>query len=90
VVVIVPSALTGEVPANTPVRIGNEEANVISGGSRVLEPTEVQRIYGEDVSTPSFALVTDADSEASNATITSSDPLLVALIPGLDAIFGDE
>jgi hypothetical protein len=75
------------------VELGAELARVESFGNEVLYPPDVRERYGVEVAVPSVAVVTTAAAggpivEAARVLV-ESDPVLVALIPGLEAIFGD-
>lgn len=94
VVVLLPASLAADVAQGRPVDLGAETARVVSTGNRVLYPTDVRRIYGLDVSVPSVEVVTSAggsDSTPGSARVlVESSPVIVALVPGLKALFGDE
>lgn len=92
VVVLLPAALAPEVGEGNPVELGAETAAVISFEDRVLYPPEIRRRFGIDTETPSVAVVTSADpsqAEGGSARVLiESEPILVALVPGLNALLG--
>jgi hypothetical protein len=94
VVVLVPAALAPEVAAGRPVDLGTTKATVVSSGRSVLYPAEVKDRYGIDVAVPSVPVVTSAtaggDTAGTARVLVESEPLIVALVPGLKALFGDD
>jgi hypothetical protein len=94
VVVLLPSSLAPEVEVGSPAEIGDTRAEVISFRQTVLYPSEAQERYGIAPSVPSVVAVTDepaSDSLSPSARVlVQSDPIIVALIPGLDALLGGE
>lgn len=92
-VVLVPAAVAPDVARGRPVHLSTGTARVVEAGETVLSPAEVGRRFGVDVAVPSVAVVTSSDAEAGGGTarvLIDRDPLIVALIPGLKALFGDE
>ena len=92
VVVLVPAALAPDVAEGNLVELGNEKARVVSFEDLVLYPSEVLERFGVDVSVPSVVVVTSARAEGdagSARVLIESEPLIVALVPGLSALFGD-
>jgi hypothetical protein len=94
VVVLLPASLAPDVSAGNRVELGAEVAEVRSFGNEVLYPPDVRERYGVEVAVPSVAVVTTAEAGVSPVeaarVLVESDPVLVALIPGLEAIFGDD
>lgn len=92
VVVLLPAALAPEVDEGNPVELRTEEAVVVSFEDRVLYPPEIKRRFGIETGTPSVAVVTSADpaqAETGSARVLiESEPILVALVPGLSALLG--
>jgi hypothetical protein len=94
VVVLLPASLAPDVSAGNPVELGPEDARVQSFRNEVLYPSDARERYGVDVAVPSVAVVTTAETEDSPArsarVLVESDPVLVALIPGLERLLGDD
>jgi DNA-binding transcriptional LysR family regulator len=92
VVVLLPASLAPDVSAGNRVELGAEVAQVDSFGNEVLYPPDVRARYGVEVAVPSVAVVTTAAAAGTPVetarVLVESDPVLVALIPGLEAIFG--
>jgi hypothetical protein len=93
-VVLLPAALTSRVAEGAPVELGDEQARVTAFDPTVLYPPGIKRRYGVDVSVPSVLVVTsagEAGAQAGSASVLIEQrPLLVALIPGLSALFGED
>jgi hypothetical protein len=94
VVVLIPAALAPDVARGSPVDIGGTEAEVTSAGETVLYPTEVKSLFGIDVASPSVSLVTSAPADTVAAgtarVLVEKENLMVALVPGLKVLFGDD
>jgi hypothetical protein len=94
VVVLLPAALAPEVAAGSRVEIAGSEADVVAAGEEVLYPPDVREIYGLDVAAPSIAVITSARPasapEGVARVVMARRPALVALVPGLDALFGGD
>lgn len=94
VVVLIPAALAPDVAPGRPVELGGKaSAVVVSSGRRVLYPPEIKRRYGVDVAVPSLAVTTSAAAgptlvAGTARVLVESDPLIVALVPGLKGLFG--
>lgn len=92
-IALVPAAVAPDVARGRPVDLGAVTAEVVSSDGRVLYPSEVAARYGVEVAVPSVALVTSARGSAGDVqsarVLVESDPVIVALVPGLDAILGD-
>lgn len=91
VVVLLPVALGPRATPGTPVRLGTITAEVVSSGEP-LDPAEARSRYGVDVATTSLPVLTsardDGDVTGSVAVLVESEPLIVALVPGLRALLG--
>jgi hypothetical protein len=94
VVVLVPAALAPSVAPGRPVDLGGARAEVVSSSQRVLYPAEIQSRYDVEVAVPSVAVATSATAGASipgsARVLVESEPVIVALVPGLGALFGDD
>lgn len=93
VVVLLPASLAPEVAVGNRVELGAETARVASFKDEVLYPPDARERYGVEVAVPSVAVVTTAGghSETTSARVlVESDPVIVALIPGLEPLFGDD
>ena len=94
VVVLVPAALAPEVAPGSRVEIGDDRAEVISVGERILYPPEIRETYGLEVLAPSIAVVTSAQAASAPSgtarVLIEREPALIALVPGLAALFGDD
>ncbi len=93
VVVLLPAALVPEVPPGRPVQIGDQTAEVVSADETVLYPPEVKERYGVDVAAPSIVVVTSGDATRRVGiarVLIEKEPVIVALVPGLKALFGEE
>jgi hypothetical protein len=94
VVVLVPAALAPDVAPGRPVDLGAARAEVASSRTAVLYPPDIKERYGIDVAIPSVAVVTTAhggdDTPGTARVLVESEPVIVALVPGLKALFGDD
>jgi hypothetical protein len=94
VVVLVPAALAPDVTPGRPVDLGSSSAKVVSSTQSVLYPPEIESRYGIEVAVPSIAVVTSATAtegtSGSGRVLVESEPVIVALVPGLEALFGDD
>ncbi|HWL66507.1 MAG TPA: hypothetical protein VNP73_11080 [Actinomycetota bacterium] len=94
VAVLVPGPAAAEVVKGSSVLIGGREARVIAAGGRPMSTALVERRFGVEVDEPSVLIVTSARATASATGIArvevGSDPVIVALVPGLRALFGDD
>lgn len=92
-VVLLPASLAPHVDVGRPVDLAGTSARVVAFREDVVYPAEARDRYGVEVSVPSVAVVTSAlsaDTAAAAARVlVESEPAIVALIPGLDALFGD-
>ncbi|HEY7876251.1 MAG TPA: hypothetical protein VIG64_14140 [Actinomycetota bacterium] len=90
-VVLLPASLAPDVATGRSVELGEADARVVEFRHDVIYPAEARQRYGVEVSVPSVAVVTSAPA-ATNAeagrVLVESERALVALIPGLDALFG--
>ena len=89
-VVLLPAAAVPEVKPGALVDLGASSAEVVSSG-QALEPAEVTERFGLTVPAPVVPLTTSAPGgEASGLArvLVGSDPMIVALVPGLQALFG--
>lgn len=92
VVVLVPAAQVPNVPGGNAVEVGDTEAEVASFEGEVLYPPDIADRFGVDVSTPSVVVVTTATEGTPGdraLVLVESEPLIVAFVPGLKALFGD-
>ncbi len=92
VVVLLPAALAPEAAPGRPVELGEAGAKVVSSDQSLLYPAEVRRRYGVAVAAPSIAVVTSATDAPVGTTarvLLESEPVIVALVPGLKALFGE-
>ena len=92
VVVLVPAALASDVRVGSPVEIGETRTEVVASDGTVLDRPAVQETYGVDVSEPSIAVVTSAvgGKPGIARVLIEREPAIVALIPGLKALFGTD
>ncbi len=93
VLVLLPAALAPHVPRGRPVELGGRTARVVSSTETVLEPSEVEARYRVEVTAPSVAVLTSAEGSTGDAVarvLVEREPVLVSLIPGLDALLGNE
>ena len=94
VVVLLPAALAPDVAKGSLVRVGAEEALVVAFEDTILYPPEILSRFGLEIGTPSVAVVTSARPDAIEAgtarVLIESEPILVALVPGLSALFGGD
>ena len=94
VVILLPSSLAPNVREGSPVEIGPVSAEVTAFRQTVLNPEETQDRYGVALSSPSVAVVTSATpgqvTASSGRVLVESDPVIVALVPGLDGLFGGD
>ena len=92
VVVLLPAALAPDVAEGSLVELGTVKAAVTAFEDRVIYPPEIQSRFGLEIGTPSVAVVTSAPPEEVDAgaarVLIESKPILVALVPGLNALFG--
>lgn len=93
-VVLVPAVLAPDIAIGNLVEIGSESGEVVSFEGTVLYPPEVKRRFGVDVAVPSVVVVTSASADRVAAgtarVLVESRPILVALVPGLSALFGGD
>ncbi len=91
-VILLPSALAPDVGVGRPVDVGEVDAEVVTTDDTVLYPPDVQEIYDLEVSGPSIAVVTSAagGETGSARVLIEREPAIVALIPGLKALFGND
>ncbi len=92
-VVLLPAALAPEVPVGRPVDLGDGRAEVVASDGTVLSPGEVGELFNVDVAAPSVVVVTSAEGTEPGGVarvLIEREPIVVALIPGLDALFGDD
>jgi hypothetical protein len=94
VVILVPAALAPEVASGRPVDLGGARAEVVSSGHSVLYPSEIEDRYGIDVAVPSIPVTTSArageETPGTARVLVESEPVIVALVPGLKALFGGD
>lgn len=93
VVVLLPASQAAEVPSGATVDLGAEDATVTVSAGEVLSPAAVTERYGVEVQAPSIAVVTSADGSTSGGVarvLVEREPMLVALIPGLKSLLGDD
>lgn len=92
VVVLLPAAQAPEIERDSRVTIGDKTATAISSEDIVLYPTEIQERFGIEVTVPSVVVITSARRESVSGpaarVLIESEPALVALVPGLKALFG--
>jgi hypothetical protein len=92
VVVLLPAAQAPGIESGSPVTIGGETATAMSSEDTVLYPSEVQERFGVEVTVPSVVVVTSVRPDGTPAPgariLIESEPALVALVPGLKALFG--
>jgi hypothetical protein len=90
VVVLLPASLAPEVAPGRPVDLRGTEARVVEFRDAVVYPSEARARYGVEVSVPSVAVVTSATGAAAESArvLVESERAIVALIPGLEALFG--
>jgi hypothetical protein len=92
-VVLLPASLAPDVERGSPVDFEGGEGRVVEFRNAIVYPAEARRRYGVEVSVPSVAVVTSASATAgagSASVLVESEPALVALVPGLEALFGDD
>ena len=92
VVVLLPASLAPDVSAGSPVELGDRTARVDSFRNEILYPSDARELYGVETSVPSVAVVTDASTAPTQSArvLVESDPVIVALIPGLEPLLGGE
>lgn len=92
IVVLVPAAQASTISQGNRVELGSDTAYVVAFEGDVLYPPEVKERFRIDVSVPSVAVVTSAPARAKAAgtarVLVESRPVIVALVPGLGALFG--
>ena len=90
-VVLAPEPLAPDLIARGHVEVAGEATTIVSGRAPALDPGQVADRYGVLVTGPSIPLVTEARGIAGQSRIfVGSEPVLVALVPGLAGLFGDE
>lgn len=90
VVVLVPASEGREVGTGDPVRIGTSRARVISLAP-VVSGSEISDRFGVEMEGPAIPLLTDARTASGTArVVVGSDPILVALVPGLSGLLGSD
>jgi hypothetical protein len=76
------------------VDVGGTEAEVKSISSRELDPALVKERFGIDVAVPSVAVTTTLTggnaAVGTGRVLIGSQPVVVALVPGLDALLGSD
>lgn len=91
-VVLVPAVLASDIARGSLVEIGSESAEVVSFEETVLYPPDVKERFGVDIAVPSVVVATSASTDRVAAgtarVLVESRPILVALVPGLSALFG--
>jgi hypothetical protein len=94
VVALIPASLSSEIARGRPVDLEDGKAEVVSSDTTVLYPSEVSKRYGVEVTVPSVAVTTSAatfgSAPGSVRILVESEPLIVALIPGLKTILGSD
>jgi hypothetical protein len=94
VVVLVPAGLAPDIARGRPVDLGGTTAEVVSSGAGILYPPDIKESYGVDVPIPSVAVVTSATAgpaiPGAARVLVESEPVIVAFVPGLRALFGDD
>lgn len=91
VVVLVPAAQVPSVPTGNPVEIGRRRTEVTHFDGQVLYPPEIRERFKINLSTPSVVVMTSARPKGAGGearVLVESEPLIVALVPGLKALFG--
>ena len=90
--IVVPEALAGEIAPGDRVELGNTSAEVTSLSARPLDPAEIERRTALKVGTPSVIVATSAAGNTPDPGLgrvrVGTDPVIVALIPGLGSLFG--
>jgi hypothetical protein len=94
VLILVPASLAVALEPGGDAFLGSTQVRVTSIAHRALGPSEVGNRFGVDVAVPSVAVETSRPDRGSNSgtgrVLIGSDPVLVALVPGLDALLGDD
>ena len=92
-VVLIPAGAASTVPPGRDVELGPASTKTVSG-NEILTPTEAQERYGVAVAQESLVVRTDLeaveDIPATARVFLDSEPVLVALVPGLKALFGGD
>lgn len=90
-VVLVPAPLAADLIAEGRIEVAGDSTRIVSESGSALDPDQVAERFGVLVTGPSTALVTEARGIAGQTRIrVGSEPVLVALVPGLAGLFGDE
>lgn len=94
VIVLLPASLAPHVDVGRPVDLNGASERVVAFREDIVYPAEARERYGVEVSVPSVAVVTSAVASSSGdgagRVLVESEPAIVALIPGLDALFGGD
>ena len=89
--VIVPASTAGDLGPGIEVSWEGRSAEV-TAVTGVMSPDEIEAHYGTDVAVPSIGLETSEPVSNEGATaqvVVDSEPAIVALVPGLESLFGD-
>ncbi|MGH2755746.1 MAG: hypothetical protein ACRDLB_15125 [Actinomycetota bacterium] len=92
-VVLVPAALAPEVARGNPVELGGGgDGEIVSSDGIVRYPSDVRDLYGVDVTVPTIAILVSSPGEPTSGlaarVLVESEPAILALIPGLESLFG--
>ena len=91
---LVPATAARSLEPGSTVDVGGTRAEVRSISPQELDPAQVKERFGLDVAVPSVAVTTTLTG--GNAAVgtgrvsTGSQPVITALVPGLDALLGGD
>jgi hypothetical protein len=88
---LVPDSGSGSLETGQRLELGTVETKVARIARRPLDPYEVQERFGIQVSGPSVVVGTDLTEPIPSGTgrvLVGTQPIIVALVPGLDSLFG--
>ena len=91
VVVLVPALLAPEIDPGDLAELPGGRAEVVATSPTALSQAEVRRLYRVEVAVPSVAVTTSASGQGTGTAriLVETEPVIVALVPGLSALFGD-
>ena len=91
-VVLLPATQAPDVPEGARVEIGAATGEVVSADGTVLTQIQVWNRFGVEVQVPSVVAVTTVEGVSGGGSarvLIERQPVIVALIPGLQSLFGD-
>ena len=91
---LVPTTAARSLEPGRTVDIGGTSASVRSISPRELDPAQVKERFGIDVAVPSVVVTTTltggSAAVGTGRVLIGSQPLITALVPGLDALLGSD